>query len=89
MTLYWDILDNGDLAVWTFNPDPQNENPAITKSPDGDGWSWTGEFPRDPILDMLWQVTQQYYQSNNAQLDFNVVRVIAEVAFEQIERREQ
>lgn len=90
MTLYWDILESGDLAVWYWAQDPNNDTPLATQSHDGDGWGWNPDsdagrdFPAD-VFDLLFQVAQDYVADNG--FDENYARFSLEVACEQIERR--
>jgi len=93
MTLYWDILDNGDLGVWYWEQDPQTDAPLATQPADGDGWAWGAgskglrNFPPD-VLDLLFYAASDYYADTQT-IDFTLFRFATEIACEQIERREQ
>lgn len=92
MTWTWDILDSGDLAVWTYDQDPSSDAPAATMAPSGDGFMWTHNnkglqnFPNE-LFDLMWDVAVTYYNNNGGNIDFKLVRLGFEAAFEQIERR--
>ena len=90
MTLYWDILDNGELAIWYWEQEPETDNPLATQGPEGDGWTWPTErrgrdFPQE-VLDLLYQAAADYY-ADVGEVDFTLFRFAVEVACQQIERR--
>lgn len=86
MTLYWDILDSGELAVWYWGQDPATDSPLVTRAPEGEGWSWTRDFP-DEVLDLLFEAASDYY-ADTGSVDFTLFRFGIEVGCERIERRE-
>jgi hypothetical protein len=91
MTLWWDLLDNGDLALWYWEQDPETDDPLVTQSPDGDGWTWgpdakgSRDFP-SALLDLCFQAAADYH-ADVQEVDFTLFRFAMEVACEQFERR--
>lgn len=90
MTLTWDILESGDLALWYWAQDPNTDDPLATTQPEGNGWNWTadGEMRNFPpaVLDLCYRVAVDYVAANG--LDQNYVRFALEVSCEQIEQRQ-
>lgn len=87
MTLYWDILNNGDLAIWFWDQDPSADPPLYTSTPN-DGWSWISRVGRpfpDMVLDPLFEAASDYYADVETVL--HAVSICQEVMCEQIERQ--